>query len=139
MLSTLYIHYQEKLDPDTGVTPHTPQSVVSLSMVTHGQQQSENIKWKIPEINDSYISTCASTSMISSSFQGHESPFVQCFQAVYATLPASHFIAIRVIGSQCLFSVTFILLNKISKCKSGDDTVYLEPDGTHREKAQSHT
>jgi hypothetical protein len=129
MLSTLYIHYQEKLDPDTGVTPHTPQSVVSLSMVTHGQQQSENIKWKIPEINDSYISTCASTSMISSSFQGHESPFVQCFQAVYATLPASHFIAIRVIGS----------LNKISKCKSGDDTVYLEPDGTHREKAQSHT
>ena len=32
-----------------------PLSVVSLSVVsiTHGRPQSENIKWKIPEINNS--------------------------------------------------------------------------------------
>lgn len=43
--------------PGLGMTQESPVSTVSLSTVsvTSGQPQSENVKWKIPEINTSYF------------------------------------------------------------------------------------
>ena len=86
--------------------PHLPEVSLSAVSVTSNQPQSKNIKWKIPEVNNSYILNCGLSSVMKShAFRLHpkKRPFAQ------RILPVNHLEALLVIRlpvlvSQCLRS-----------------------------------
>lgn len=105
-----------------------PLSTVLFSAVsiTHGQPQSKDIKWKIPEIKELQVLNCTLFWVawwnLVPSCQGCEASICPMYPRCMCYPPVTHLVAVLVIRltfmeSQCLCSVTLILLNNNPKAQ----------------------